>query len=171
MFVKAGGAASPATRVIDDAHRPAILLARGLEGVGLAEFEDQEVAAAPIPIYDGGKFSFYMRYCVSAQNEPEMVSFGIRFMNLCKSVNGVDSIRYDKNVGAAKGMPDFDEDILPIGDAPSHPVCHVHVNYAVPNHINIQADNDLRLPAGDVDPILVVRSVDHWYCRRLGILR
>ena len=51
MFVKAGGAASPATRVIDDAHRPAILLARGLEGVGLAEFEDQEVAAAPIPIF------------------------------------------------------------------------------------------------------------------------
>ena len=96
----------------------------------------------------------------------EFTEYGLRFINLAKSINGVVSLRYDKAYGAACRADDWDDEM---GDAPSHPVHHLHVNFAVPSENPFQQDNDLRLPTGFVDPIVILRSIDCWYRRKLGI--
>lgn len=156
----------PAVQIIKNRDRKELWLARGLEeGRSLEKFrQDQRLAREPLPILGGGFFNFFIT-CREAGEQADIPSYTLRFLDL-KTTNGIHSFRYDKDLGVPRGQPDWDADLK---DAPSHPGHHLHINFTKPENGQYEPDNDLRLPTGPVDPLMVLLSVDHWYSRLLGL--
>jgi hypothetical protein len=87
--------------------------------------------------------------------ELEIVNYRLAFLNLPDNPNKIQSFRYDYSTGQKRG-PGWDDDL---GDNPEHPQAHVHINFTGDD----RTANNLRMPTGQVDPILILRAFDYWY--------
>lgn len=143
-----------------------VIIERGMDERYLKYFNDQkQLAQKPLPIHKGGLFSFIIKLRIGSDGNLEYPSYSFRFTNLTKSVNGVHSFRFDKDVNIPRGCSDWDENMA---DAPSHPCHHLHVNFSpLKNSEDYTPDNTLRLPTGPINPLIILPSIDHWYWQRL----
>ena len=127
-------------------------IGRGLDEreVKKLKFNDKKLARDPLYIKRGGEFKFFIR--LNASQSPLIEKYSFRFIGLRKSKNGVHSLRFDKDLNAPRDCDDWDQKTQ---DAPSHPAHHLHINF--------EDDNDMRLPTGAIDPLMMIASIDHWY--------
>lgn len=168
IFDKPQGDTDPAIETVKRGNnKEELLLGRGVEEEKqLKHFKDQQRARKPLPILGGGSFKLFIKCSATGnQKHADIVSYTLRFVDL-KTKNGIHCFRYDKDLGVPRGRPDWDEELE---DAPSHPAHHLHINFVKPKEGQYEPDNDLRLPTGDVDPVMILRSVDYWYSRVLGL--
>lgn len=132
---------------------PIAHIGRGLDEreVKKLKFNDKKLASDPLYIKRGGEFKFFIR--LNASQSPMMEKYSFRFIGLRKSKNGVHSLRFDKDLNRPRGRNGWDGDFE--DDAPSHPIHHLHINF--------EDDNDMRLPTGAIDPLMIIASIDYWY--------
>jgi|GEM_PF-3252052 hypothetical protein len=129
-----------------------VYIGRGLDEKEIESFKDKELASDPLLIEKGGEFKFLIKIIASQPNPPIIEKYSFRFIGLTKSKNGIHSLRFDKDLSAPRGRSDWDDDMQ---DAPSHPVHHLHINF--------EEDNQMRLPTGFINPIMIISSIDYWY--------
>jgi hypothetical protein len=116
-------------------------------------FEDDPAAHSAFRLAGGGHLDLFLRIRENA-GLAEVASYRIAVRQLPTNDNRITSLRYDKSQGQPKR--DWDEGL---GENPQHPWRHLHLNFDASHPAN-----DLRLPTGEVDPIIVLVSFDHWYC-------
>jgi hypothetical protein len=118
-------------------------------------FESQPDAQRSFDLARGGQLDVFLKVRRSRKGVAEVASYRIAIRGLpTPNENHVSSLRYDKSQGQPRRGWD-DE----LGDNPQHPWRHLHLNFDAS-----QAANVLRLPTGEVDPIVILASFDYWYC-------
>ena len=122
-------------------------MGRGTPNKGLLDDE-------PFELVHGGKIEFYACVSPAAGNGLVIEHYRIVMMDLPDNANGISSLRYDWDL-----RPDSRQNCdAELGDEPGHPQGHIHVNFLYPG------DNDCRMPTGCVCPILLLCSLNYWYC-------
>lgn len=132
-------------------------IGRGLDEreVEKLKFKDKTLARDPLFIVRGGEFKFFIR--LNASQSPLIEKYSFRFIGLRRSKNGVHSLRFDRDLNTPTRHDDWDQQMQ---DAPSHPAHHLHVNF--------EEDNNMRLPTGIVDPLMIIASINYWYLQILS---
>lgn len=132
---------------------------------GTTLFENNPAASRPMVLREGGQIEFYLRLRqlrqpnnLSKVEKVEIVHYRLTFLDLPKNPNNISSLRYDYSTSQKRGR-DWDDDL---GDNPGHPQAHVHINFKFTGSDGTA--NDLRMPTGQVCPILILRAFDYWYC-------
>ena len=118
------------------------------------ELTRDPVARHPLEFIEGGRLELYVRVRSLGADTLEIVSYRITLFDLPDNVNGVKTLRFDRPEGKP-GREGWDNDL---NDNPQHPWSHLHVNFH-------DRGNEFRMPTADVNPLLVIRSIDHWYYR------
>ncbi len=147
-------------RVSTKGNGEIVYIGRGLDEREIEIFRDNKrKAREPLHIRRGGEFKFIIKMNTSHADLLEKYSF--RFLDLRRTINGVRSLRFDKDLNTPRGRNDWDDDMK---DAPSHPAHHLHVNF--------DEDNHMRLPIGlpkkcvstaKAYPLMIIASIDYWY--------
>jgi len=150
IFIPSGNIRSAVQQIKPKKDKEIFCIGRGLDENEIKIFQDKKLASDPLLIKEGGEFKFFIRMNTSDLNLFEKYSF--RFIGLTKSKNGIHSLRFDKDLNTLRGCSDWDDDMQ---DAPSHPVHHLHINF--------EDDNQMRLPTGDIKPLMIIASIDYWY--------
>ena len=150
IFISSGNIRSAVQQIKPKKDKEIFYIGRGLDENEIKIFQDKKLASDPLLIKEGGEFKFFIRMNTSDLNLFEKYSF--RFIGLTKSKNGIHSLRFDKDLNTLRGCSDWDDDMQ---DAPSHPVHHLHINF--------EDDNQMRLPTGDIKPLMIIASIDYWY--------
>jgi len=135
-----------------DKDKEIFYIGRGLDENEIKNFQDKKLASDPLLIEKGGEFKFLIKIIASQPNPPTIEKYSFRFIGLTKSKNGIHSLRFDKDLSVPRRRSDWDDDMK---DAPSHPVHHLHINF--------EDDNQMRLPTGDIKPLMIIASIDYWY--------
>jgi len=117
-------------------------------------FVNDPTAQTAFQLTKGGHLNLSLRLRTKSDGLAEVASYRIAVRQLPTNVNAIESLRYDKSEGQPRR--DWDDQL---NDNPQHPWRHLHLNFDAS-----QAANDLRLPTGEVDPILLLVSFDNWYC-------
>lgn len=138
-----------------DPKRDVWIIRRGRTFSGDQLFENDNQAQQPFQLVQGGRLEFYVRI---RERRPgpsmEVVAYRIALFDLPENDNRIESLRFDQSEGQPR-RGGWDEEI---GDNPEHPWAHMHLNF----HLTPDA-NDCRMPTGRVCPILLLRTIDHWY--------
>jgi hypothetical protein len=122
-------------------------------------FANDPTAQTAFHLTSGGHLDLFVRIREDGARLAEIVSYRIAVRQLPANDNSIASLRYDKSEGQPRR--DWDDQV---NDNPQHPWRHLHLNFDAS-----QAANDLRLPTGEMDPILFLVSFDHWYCNTYGV--
>ncbi|OQX95955.1 hypothetical protein B6I21_02730 [candidate division KSB1 bacterium 4572_119] len=138
-------------------NRKIVFIGRGLDEREIEVFQYKKRARDPLLIKAGGEFKFLINM-VDSQSYP-IEKYSFRFVGLRKSINGIHSLRFDKDLNTPRSRNDWDDQMQ---DAPSHPAHHLHINF--------EEDNHMRLPTGVVDPLMIIASIDCWYLKVLSEL-
>ena len=118
-------------------------------------FENEPTAHTAFQLRGGGQLDLFLRIRKNGDGLAEVASYRIVVRQLPPTNdNSITSLRYDKSQGQPRR--DWDDEL---NDNPQHPWRHLHLNFDAS-----QAANELRLPTGEVDPIILLASFDHWYC-------
>lgn len=151
IFISSGSSIRSAVQQVRSSKKKEIVyIGRGLDESEVKWFQDKSLASEPLLIKKGGEFKFLIKMIGSHPDPLENYSF--RFIGLTKSKNGIHSLRFDKDLNTPRGRLDWNDDI---NDAPSHPAHHLHINF--------EEDNQMRLPTGAIDPLILIGSIDYWY--------
>ena len=118
-------------------------------------FGNSPVAHKSFALAKGGDLDLFLRVRKNGEGRAEVASYRIAVHRLPSNGNNLVCLRFDKS----QGQPRRDGWDEVLGDNPQHPWGHLHLNFDAS-----QAANDLRLPTGEVDPIILLASFDHWYC-------
>ena len=122
-------------------------------------FKDQKAsqkASQAMALCENGQIEFRLCFRERAKTrEIEIVNYRLSFLNLPDNPNNIQSLRYDYSTGQQRG-PGWDDEL---GDNPEHPQAHLHINFTG----NDRTANNLRMPTGQVGPILILRAFDYWY--------
>lgn len=151
----------PEDRVVATRHdisRRVWIIGRGLNHDRSSLFLDDPSARRPIQLIRGGEVTLYVSIRETG-NQAVIASYRFGIINLPDNSNDIKSLRYDRSEGHPSGIGWVDE----LDDNPHHPWGHLHVNFA-----SSQDANDLRLPTGNLNPILLLRAFDHWYWSRFN---
>ena len=146
----------PEDRVVATRHdqtRRVWIIGRGLNHDQGSLFSGNPIAQRPIKLISGGTVALYISIR-ERKSQAEIVSYRLAITNLPNNPNDIRSLRYDRSEGHPSGIG-WDDDL---NDNPHHPWAHLHVNFT-----NTQDANGLRLPTGNLHPILLMRAFDHWY--------
>ena len=160
MCIAQCGVMDPAEREIShrrDETGAVWLIGRGNEIDQSGLFDAGAQPVHPFPLTKGGRIHLYIRIrSAGTTNQPStrIANYRLRFLDIQDNENEIRSIRYDGDEGLPKSEG-WDEDLQ---DNPHHPRFHAHVGF----HNSPEANN-LRLPTGFVNPILVIKAFDHWY--------
>jgi len=136
-----------------DEDRKRWILQRSSEYAPLPE---DNLAGTPIPLAGGGLLEIFVRIRALPDKKARIISYRIGMIELPKNPNDLLAFRYDRSEGKPGGRG-WDDDL---NDNPEHPWGHLHVNYTAPGA------NELRLPTGDLCPVVLIRSMMYWYTGR-----
>jgi hypothetical protein len=130
-----------------------VYIGRGLDENEIKIFQnDQYLASDPLLIEKGGEFKFLIKIIATQEAPLIFEKYSLRFIGLTKSKNSIHSLRFDKDLNTPRRCDDWDDDME---DAPSHPTHHLHINF--------EKDNQMRLPTGEINPLMIISSIDCWY--------
>lgn len=117
-------------------------------------FANDNQANQPFQLVKGGRLEFYVRIRKRPGPRMEVVAYRVALLDLPENDNRIESMRFDRSDGKPGG-DGWDDEIC---DNPQHPWAHMHINF----HLTL-GSNDCRMPTGRVCPILLLRTIDHWY--------
>lgn len=110
-------------------------------------------AGKPIELNKNGQLELYIKFH-ETESGIEIEKYRIAAYGIPENNNKISSIRYDytNNIQAERKKIGWDHSI---SDNPQHPMSHLHINF--------MDENNCRLAAGQLSPILALRAFDYWY--------
>jgi len=129
------------------------IVGRGVNRAGLPVFGEDPASSKSMQLVSGGELELFI-YIREKHAGHEVVSYRIAITSLPPNPNDIQSFRYDRSEGRPTN-DGWDEEIQ---DNPKHPWAHMHINFTADNA------NACRMPTGNIEPLLLLRTFDHWYC-------
>ncbi|MCY2992408.1 MAG: hypothetical protein NTY19_31690 [Planctomycetota bacterium] len=117
-------------------------------------------AHAPFELAKGGRLDLFLRLRTNDKGLAEIATYRLAVRQIPPNINNIVSLRLDKKEGQPRG----DGWDPKLGDNPQHPWAHLHLNFDKSDRAN-----ELRIPTGEVEPIVLLMSFDHWYCNTFDV--